>query len=446
VGQQDRLARLRARLQSSSSSSSSSKESAPREDDLLADGGSEQPADGAVDAAPEPVHSGRETLPLDDAANQQDDGEHSGLFDDVEISDPSAPEARLPDSGQPDSDEADVDQSELDQQESDRIPFIGGAPELQSDSKKVGGKKESEGITGSLLIQLDSIQKEGRGKKAMLIVAALLIIGGLVAVAIHLAGQVEPEEPVVQNDSSKDEDDGELVQRTYSEEERSKVLVLGSQRVGEDEGKEAVAEPVEKDDKPVEVAAKQEKAPKKERVRGPQIKDDSAAMDKAFESATKKGARDEGLKKTIDDGAVAKTQLDSPMAGKSDAFKGLSALDSSRDDPIYNPTDSLKDREKSTAGGSKLNRKQIAQGMRTVRRSIGICRQRHTRRGTPLDARKIYLTITLQPSGSISNVDLDPERIRNTEFERCMTSHRARWKFPSFDGESQKMRAPFVLE
>jgi predicted Zn finger-like uncharacterized protein len=435
-GQKDRLAKLRERLKSTS------KKAPAGDDELIADGGAAQrsppKATAQKDAVQKDADAHGPTLPMDVSSEDEDLGDHSGLFADADLPEASTTSASLP------------DQPADDAENSDRIPFLGDAPELRSDPEKVAKKpQKGEGITGSLLIQLDSIQKQGRGKKVVMVVAALVIIGWLVVTAIYFAGQVEPEEQV-QNDSvDVDEDEDELVENTYSAEERSKIMVLGSQRVGEvgevgeDEGSEEAEAEAEEADPVVDQPADK---PAEKRARSTGMKDDSAAMDKAFAAATKKGAADDGLEKTIDDSAVSKTKIDSPIKEKSDAFKGVSALQSDRSDSIYNPTDSLEERKKSSTGTTKLNRKQISQGMRTVRRSIAVCRQRHTRRGTALDARKIYLTITLEPTGRISAFELDPERIRHTEFENCMSSHRGRWKFPSFDGSSQRMRAPFVLQ
>ncbi|QDG49816.1 AgmX/PglI C-terminal domain-containing protein [Persicimonas caeni] len=470
--QKDRLAKLRARLKTQGDAKDEAAEPSEEiaadepllDDSLAADGGSAQAADldsstkstdaaetaqaGQPDRGDDPFESDAAdalgpTLPMGDSHEPpgfdepEDDGENSGLFADFDG--PSTAGAATADAQPADADDAEAPD------DSDHIPFFPDAPELSSESGKVSkpSKTETSGITGSLLIQLDNIQKEGRGKKVALVAAAILIVGGLTGTAIYFASQVEPEKKVVKKKTNQDDDD-ELVIRTYSDDEQNKIMMLDSQNVGKEEGAEEAPQKKE----PTKVASNKKTGTSKKRVRGPKIKDDGPSLDDAFKSAQKKGSSDDSFRKGLDDGKVAKTKLDSPLAGKSDAFSSLSALSSERSDPIYRPTDTLKARQKKSAGsgGMKLTRKQISQGIRTVRKSVGICRQRHSRRGTPLDARKIYVTLTVEPSGRISAFTLEPSRIRHTEFEKCMNSHRGRWRFPSFDGSSQKMRAPFVLQ
>lgn len=466
-GRKDRLARLRQRLKSPTEEESADSESdedaepaAAASPETTADEiGATARVDDVDDLADEPFDEGgadEESEESDllgptidaaaaaDQSAQQDPGEHSGLFDDIEMGQATAR-----------ADEAD-EEDEAPAGESDRIPFFPEAPELGSESGKVSGAKgksdANEGITGSLLIQLDKIQKEGRGKKGLLIAAAVLLIGGVVGTGIYIASQNEPTQPVAgKSDSPEVDDDDDLVIRTYSDDEQSKIFVLGDQQVDSEEGAAEAddsSEKAEKKKEPTRVASKSSKSrSSKTKTRGTQIGEGGPSLEDALNSASKKGSREDKFRKGLDDGALAGgAKLDSPIAKNTEAFNSLSAIQSERRDPIYKPTDSLKNRKKSSAGGQlSLTRKQIEQGVSHIRKSVGICRQRHSRRGQQLDARKIYLTITVQPTGRVSNFRLAPNRVRNTEFERCMKSHRGRWKFDSFSGDAQKMRAPFIL-
>ncbi len=480
-GQKDRLAKLRQRLKAEAgpgerpavTAQPSTGDDSSTEDELAADGGSAQPEPAVSD---EPSTPPAEDAPLEDSSLQdsslqdeareddalrttlaaadaesapdeqaeEDAGEHSGLFQDFDAD--AGPTGAQQDEAGPSGPE-----------ESDQIPFLEGGPELASESGKVADSKgdSGEGITGSLLIQLDNIQKEGRGKKALLVAVVLLIVGGLVGTGIYVSSQYQADEPEPQAnaDPDDDDDDDELVIRTYGKDEQDKMLALGEQRVEEAEGEaDGEKEPKAAEEKekekvePRRMAQNSESSKSKDPVRGvEQKKKKNSELDDAFDKARKKEAGKDNFRSGIDDGGLAKSNFDSPIAKDDSALSAASAISSDRNDPIYKPTDSLNEREKAS-GGTKLTRKQISIGIKSVRRSVSLCRERHSRRGQPLDARKIYVTLTVEPTGRVSGFNLAPDRVRHSEFDRCMKSHRARWKFPSFDGSPQKMRAPFVMD
>jgi predicted Zn finger-like uncharacterized protein len=424
AAQQDRLHALRARLKSG------------EQDEEQADSELSDEFDGGAETV---VGSSAQDYSQDaDAAESSGEGSpvgasgsHSGLFDRFDRSS--------------DSDEK-VDETE----QSGRIPFSPKAPELESDAaKRQTGKQES--ISGSLLIQLDEINKEGRGGRILLIAAGILLVGGLVGVGLYIHSQnTETNKEVAQKARVEDEQEDEVKVRTYSDDEQKRILTLSSQTVTKEEAEQAAAEEGEggedgeDGDEPKKVAAATDKkSDKKLRLRGGNLLDEGSSADEAFEGATKSKQADDGFRKGIDEGSTTGAALDSPI-GKGTSFESMGGIKSDRSSPIYKPTDAVK---KKKASGPRLTGKELAEGMRNVRRSIGICRQRHARRGGPLDARKIYLTIEIRPTGKVRGYELEPSKIQNTVFDRCLSSHKGRWSFPSFDGNgSQKFRAPFVLQ
>ncbi|MFW6054035.1 MAG: GYF domain-containing protein, partial [Persicimonas sp.] len=437
--QKDRLAKLRQRLKSEAGPGERPAVTAQPaqgdpsvDEELAADGGSPQPdadvSDGPT-ASPDDDElreddALRTTLAASDAEQtsegeaDDDVGEHSGLFQDVDAD--AGPVGAQ-------QDEA----SSSGPEESDQIPFLAGAPELSSESAKVADSKgdSDDGITGSLLIQLDNIQKQGRGKKTLLVAVALLVVGGLVGTGIYISSQYQADKPEPQaKASSADDDDDEVVIRTYGKDEQDKILALGDQRVDQKEAEadeeEEPAEEEEEDKKvePRRMAQNSASSKSNDPVRGAERgKEEDSELDDAFKKARKKKAGKDNFRSGIDDGGVAKSNFDSPIAKDSSALNAAAAINSDRKDSIYKPTDSLNEREKAS-GGTKLTRKQINIGIKSVRRSVSLCRERHSRRGQPLEARKIYVTLTVEPTGSVSGFGLAPERVRHSEFERCMKS------------------------
>ncbi|MGM0558007.1 MAG: GYF domain-containing protein [Myxococcota bacterium] len=378
----------------------------------------------------------RDELELDEP--EPDDGESSGLF------------SGLDQAGET------VSAGEDEAEKSGRIPFSPQAPELESDAKKRSDTGKKESVTGSLLIQLDQIQKEGRGGRALMIAAVLLLIGGIVGAGFYLHSQNREEaKETAQKSRLDDEDDEEEVTvKTYSNDEQKRILTIGSQTVTEEESEEAAAEKEESDGaedergadkKPEKVAAADtEKTEDGLRLRGGSLAEGDDSVDDALAGATKSKGGDDGFRKKLDEGSSMGAALDSPIKEGS-SFESMGGIKSDRSSPIYNPTDSIE--KKKGAAGPRLTSEQISEGFRNVRRSIGICRQRHARRGGPLDARKLYLTLEIKPTGRVKGYDLEPKKVQNTEFDRCLSSHKGRWSFPSFGGSStQKVRAPIVLD
>ena len=84
-------------------------------------------------------------------------------------------------------------------------------------------------------------------------------------------------------------------------------------------------------------------------------------------------------------------------------------------------------------------------GMRGfVRDSIERCNQRQISEEGALEQSRITLSITVNPSGRVSDVDIDRD-LRNTAFARCLQSHSGRWLFDRFDGDAVTLERTYVV-
>lgn len=435
AAQQDRLHALRARLrdQRSGDSEGGAPDAQPKT------GESSEPA--SVDAVGPTEVDDREAAPSDSPVRESG-GEESDLFDGLEDAPPSGDT---------------VDETER----SGRIPFSPKAPELESESRKRRDEGNDEGITGSLLTKMDEIQKEGRGGRVLLVAAAVLLVAGVIGIGLYLHFENQDEEAASDKvaEVEQPEKDGseEVKVKTYSDDERKKILTIGSQEVGESgdevaEGGEGEAGS-DTGDAPRGEKSEQELAAADTKskddggdltLRGASLGESGMSMDEALAGAQKSKKTDDRVRKKLDEGSTMGAALDSPISQGS-AFESMGGVKSDRSSAIYKPTDSVEEEKKVDA--PRLTRDQLSRGFRNVRRSVGVCQQRHARRGGPLEARKIYVTLQIRPSGRVKDFELEPGTIQNTEFARCMNSHKARWKFPSFGGsEPQKVRAPYVLD
>ncbi|MFB6374292.1 MAG: hypothetical protein ABEN55_14525, partial [Bradymonadaceae bacterium] len=358
---------------------------------------------------------------------------HSGLFDDVD--------------GDDDGDKTSLPSA----------PKLGGEDEGESANDSF-----ADSVSQSLLMQIDKIQDEGKGKRYGL-------IGGAVVFALTAAGvwyyvwssAPKKDELKVQDDGPDivTENVGEPGQKTYSEEERQKILTISPQKVEKDEKAESdeAREGSEggSDDGAVEqrrVARKD--SPDKEseeelQLRGPATSGDEEgpSMDKALAGAQKRSGEEEGVDRNMggSEGATATAQVDDTKVNDSRDFEAMETLEGSSAN-IERSDDSAN----SGGGGNnglpgKLSKQQIRDGIKNVRESVASCRRRHARRGVPVDAKKVKMILTVEPTGDVSDFSLSPESLTGTVFEKCLHSHKGRWSFGKFQGSAQKMKAPFIL-
>ncbi|MFU8806260.1 MAG: GYF domain-containing protein, partial [Bradymonadaceae bacterium] len=107
----------------------------------------------------------------------------------------------------------------------DEVPFFPSAPRLESTAP--AARSRSEEITGSLLIQLNSIRKEGRGKAIGFAVAAVLVLAGVIGTSFYFISnqpvqEVEEEKPrMIAGVQGR-----EPVFRTYSKAEQGRIKNL----------------------------------------------------------------------------------------------------------------------------------------------------------------------------------------------------------------------------
>lgn len=94
---------------------------------------------------------------------------------------------------------------------------------------------------------------------------------------------------------------------------------------------------------------------------------------------------------------------------------------------------------------STLDKQALVDGFRNVRRSADQCMERQAKRSGALPKGKVKVVVTIENSGAVSAVQMDPE-VANTVFESCMRSHTGRWRFPAFGGEALHVARVFLLQ
>lgn len=95
----------------------------------------------------------------------------------------------------------------------------------------------------------------------------------------------------------------------------------------------------------------------------------------------------------------------------------------------------------------EMPKEQVRRGMQRVTATVSRCRQRQSRRGIPLSAGKVYLTLHVEPTGAVSRLAIEPSRLRGTVFERCLQIRMGGWDFGSWNGRGQTLdRMPLVLQ
>ena len=77
--------------------------------------------------------------------------------------------------------------------------------------------------------------------------------------------------------------------------------------------------------------------------------------------------------------------------------------------------------------------------------SVNRCTQRHIMAAGPMPQARISLTMTVQPSGNVSRVQVD-RAMRGTAFDLCLQSQRERWSFPRFRGEATQLERTYIVQ
>lgn len=379
-----------------------------------------EPADSAADATPAP------------AAKEEPKAESEQT--------PSLPTPSLPETPSTTSTSdifevpAPVDDDVLD--DDDAVPFFPAAAAAPAPT-------EQSALTGSLLIQLDQIQKKGRGSKILALAAIVLILLVVGAVATYIAMQPPAEEGTFAEASGPGSGEHrELNLRRYSDDEQMKILELGEEAIEPMEfDAEEETESTKKETKPkvVEKApepAKKEPAEVARKVPDARPSDDGEKTE--AESTKEVAVAAANIKSTNDDGSPSAEAT----RRKAELFRSATSV-KREETAIARPEDRLTGGGKSNA---KLSREQALEGMKRVSRSVSLCRERHMRRGGSFDTQKIFVTVTVNGDGRVTDFKTEPNSLQNTEFARCMNSHKGRWRFAAFGGEPQPVRRRFIIQ
>ena len=315
------------------------------------------------------------------------------------------------------------------------IPFFPEAPHLEA---RGGAVRDAGQTSESLLIEMKSLQKEGRAKRTGLyagaLVVALLVIGVGVGVAVtsdEAPAVAAEEQGAVAYPKQRDE----LVIRTYSKDEVSKLATMELEEeflFGEEEGTVTTTDDAEEDAAP-EAPAKVQK-PAAAAAEKPNIKT-------AAKPAEPK-PRGSKAEPTIVVATKTPTVEEAPAPG-SQADLVSSLLKPRKEIAVNRPEDKLAQQTQQRGG---LTKDQARQGFRDIRNSVRFCRESHNRHNAPLAAQKIKLMVKVEPGGRVSDFSVGPASVQHTEFDKCMQLRKKTWKFPPFQGEPVVINTSIVLQ
>jgi predicted Zn finger-like uncharacterized protein len=335
---------------------------------------------------------------------------------------------------------ADEDDLEADE---DAVPFFPPA------AAAAGGTAPAEqsALTGSLLIQLDQIQKKGRGSKFFAVAAIVLFVGTAAAIGIYIGTRPE----VGESNFAKAEGPGsgehrELKFNTYSDDQQRKILELGDEELSMEFDESEAGETEEETGEKAEVAAAKPVAKSK-----PVAKTSSKSSSKSPDNAPAETESEEPPKESGKTLALARIKEASPSdeptaeetRRKAEMFRSATSSVKRETTNIARPEDKL---QGGVNPNATLSREEALAGMKKVSRSVQLCRERHMRRGGSFDSPKIFVTVTVNGDGRVGKFAAEPQNLQNTEFGRCMNSHKGRWRFAAFGGQPQQVRRRFIIQ
>lgn len=423
----------------------------PAGSDRLA-GDQDEEAEPAGDQRPRaPETDGAE----DSAVRGEEIQEHDGLFDGVDASpESSAPTAESPaETGGEDT----------------HIPTT---PKLGDDEEEAS-RSFGDSVSESLLIQIDNIKKTDRAsyvKWGGVAVALLAAIGGAwwylynPDASSSLFGETEQEE----SRTAIAGNEGGLEFQTYSDDEVvnfGEVEVPKSPQQGDEES--AGGGGGGGGDRPEEAPSGSEGGNESESGGIADSADDLFAEDdegleQALAQSNRQKAKAGGDSAESGSGSTASRSGSQPAAAKADEsetnddeggdpFESLNAIDSPTRDPgesanVEAPEDNIGKEEEASTLSSQLSKERISRAIRNVSKSVGTCRQRHSRHGAPLEVGKVTIVFTVQRDGKVSKFQLNPNSVRDTRFEKCLKARQSRWNFGPIPNAPQQMKAPFVLQ
>lgn len=348
---------------------------------------------------------------------------------------------------------------------------------VDKEIEKEGGDFKA---SNSLLIQLDSIQKQGRGKRVALGLVALVLVGAVGAVAAVAASnsqkKTEPKTNSVYEPQKK-----ELVFKTYAKDELGLVFELGDgeEVLTADDRKEIIEEMKTGDDKnngaavKPRVVAKNDTSGQKPDIddQKPNVRGIGSGMGSLLNREDKLGKAlddsktadrnaDGGLKTSGDDNTGAALRTKGPESkGKADS-PDWGAMKSAGSGKPLSPLEKLKQNDKYRNGAQEkisgprlgddgvLSKDAAKAGFNKIKRSVASCHQRQVTRGLPLSSSKVHITVEIQGTGKVSDLKISPASFKHSEFETCMQDHRkrGRWKFDAYGGKTVKIKHTYVLQ
>jgi predicted Zn finger-like uncharacterized protein len=414
--------------------------------------------------------------------------------DDFEL--PPAGSTRLGDEASEDEAEAAAESEsglfdDVEEEEDDQAA-LPTAPKLSGEAEDKTAGSFADGVTESLLIQLDKIQDEGKGKRRLKIAAMVVLVIGCAGIWYYVWSTApEDNELTVEPDPDRvvtEQDDDGPIEKTYSKDERQRILTVSPrkvEKVDEEAVKEAAesggsgeaggveggsaggsqpaargsAAPTNSGGSAGTKIARNDPAPSESRD-DPQedllrrgVEESAGGGDDSFESAfegaeKRSGDDDDDIERSMDDSET--TDSASSEVGGSPSFDKSDEIASPRGLEGASANIEGAGGSEDESGGkqlpSKLTKDQIKAGVDTVRDTVGVCRQRQANRGVPVEAGKVYLTLHVQPSGRVTDFDVSPAKLEGSVFTECLHSRKRRWEFGKFDGSTQKLKTPFILQ
>ena len=309
-------------------------------------------------------------------------------------------------------------------EDSGMIPFLPEAPRLPSQIKGISGQ---EATSESLMLDVDRMNTSRKRGVALAVIGVAVCVV-LVAVAIGTIGGDDETEAVAGATGPPPAVDhkDDLVIPRYNKDEIGKLATLDLEEellFDEDEVEESG------DGMPAEEQVAADTAQEQRAVAS-----STKTPDKSPPADTKPPAVK--LKKDKQKEVVPEEPPQSV-----DPLAALLAPRADRATIIKAPEDKLR-----TQRSEGLSKDQARRGFQKIRQSIRDCRERHNRHNAALGVGKLKISVTVDSSGSVSEFSLNPRSVQNTEFHACMTSHRARWRFASFDGQPVVINTSVIIQ
>lgn len=355
------------------------------------------------------------------------------------------------------SDEASIDFSALESKD----PF---AESPFTPSKK----DETFEASNSLLIQLDQIKKQGRGKRWIIGAVSAAVLLGVLGGGIVLWQQNKNVKLTVESTGMESTHKDDLAIPKYTSDELTffhfdeKEETINVEEPDEAPSENPTAQaastkpstnPTSTRPKPVELAHNDVKTKPNLGITMPVIERGSDKFENAFKNAKAQGAQgsDAGLSTSSKDPAKAAEigKLDGPPRIKGVTPPPMNLGATSRQPIFKRPEDSIESNGPSKnaalpAGG--LTKEELKEGFVKIRKSVSSCYQHHVRRGLPFDSPKIKVQVEIQGSGRVGSVKFDQPNLDISEFGRCMESRRSTWTFREYGGKPIKVEHTYVLQ